>query len=121
MKTNEKTLQRVYKMPFGSIYPLYVEKVEKKGRTTAELDDVLCWLTGHDEESLHAAVESEETLSEFFDAAPNMNPNVDLITGVICGVRVEDIEEPLMQKIRYMDKVVDELAKGKKLEKIKRA
>ncbi|MHA2788507.1 DUF2200 domain-containing protein [Corynebacterium sp. S7] len=120
MQTNEKTLQRVYAMTFSSIYPLYVAKVERKGRTTEELDEVLCWLTGHDVESLHSAANSEQTLEEFFDEAPGLHPNVSMITGVICGVRVEDIEEPMMQKIRYMDKVVDELAKGKKLEKIKR-
>lgn len=106
-------------MAFGKIYPLYVQKVERKGRTTAELDEVLCWFTGFDQEQLQHHVEAGTTLREFFDAAP-LNPNASLITGVVCGVRVENIEDPLMQKIRFMDKVVDELARGKAIEKILR-
>lgn len=107
-------------MPFASIYPLYVEKVTKKGRATDDLDLVLSWLTGYDEAGLQGAIADEVTLEEFFAAAPQMNPNTSLITGVICGCRVEDIEDPLMQKIRYMDKLVDELARGKKMTSILR-
>jgi hypothetical protein len=103
----------------ASVYPLYVEKVEKKGRTKAELDDVLCWLTGFDETTLEKHLVDGTTLEAFFADAP-MNPNAKLITGVVCGVRVEEIEDPLMQQIRYMDKVVDELAKGRPMEKILR-
>lgn len=121
MQTDEKKNERVFNYTFGSIYDLYVAKVERKDHTVEELDEVLCWLTGHDTESLHAAARSEQTLREFFDQAPGLHPNVGLITGVICGVRVEDIEDPLMQKIRYMDKLVDEVAKGKKMENIKRS
>ena len=113
-------LTRVFKMPFASIYPLYVEKVEKKNRTTDELDQVLTWLTGYDAAGLRDAIEDEVSLEAFFSEAPEINPNASLITGVICGYRVEDIEDPLMQKIRYMDKLIDELAKGKALDKILR-
>lgn len=113
-------LARVFKMPFASIYPLYVEKVEKKSRTTSELDEVLTWLTGYDDAGLRQAIADEVTLEEFFADAPEINPNASLITGVICGYRVEDIEDPLMQKIRYMDKLVDELAKGRKMPSILR-
>lgn len=115
------TEHRIFGMPFARIYPLYVNKVERKGRTVAELDEVLTWLTGYDEAGLRAAVDSGVDMRGFFDEAPSLNPNVDLITGVVCGVRVEDVEDPLMQKIRWMDKLVDELAKGKKMEKILRA
>lgn len=107
-------------MPFARIYPLYVAKVERKGRTTAELDEVIRWLTGFDDDELGRHIAEGTTLAEFFAVAP-MNQNAGLITGVICGVRVEDIEDPLLQKIRYLDKVVDELANGKTLEKILRA
>lgn len=106
-------------MPFARIYPLYVTKVERKGRTTAELDEVIRWLTGFDDDALGRHIADGTTLADFFEVAP-MNPNAGLITGVICGVRVEDIEDPLMQKIRYLDKVVDELANGKAMEKILR-
>ncbi len=111
---------RIFATPFGDIYPLYVNKVERKGRTVAELDEVLCWLTGYDIPGLRDAAASGATLEAFFDDAPSMNAHVDQITGVVCGVRVEDVEDPLMQKIRWMDKLVDELAKGKKMEKILR-
>lgn len=111
---------RIFGTPFGSIYPLYVQKVERKGRPAAELDTVLTWLTGYDEPGLKAAASSEVTLEEFFAQAPAMNPATDLITGVVCGVRVEQIEDPLMQQIRWMDKLVDELARGKKLASILR-
>lgn len=111
---------RMFDYSFGSIHALYVTKVENKGHTQEELDQVLSWLTGYDEAGLQKAITDEITLEEFFEGAPAMNPNVDLITGVICGIRVEDIEDPLIQKIRYMDKLVDELARGKKMASILR-
>jgi hypothetical protein len=111
---------RIFGTPFGAIYPLYVQKVERKGRSAADVDTVLAWLTGYDEAGLEAAAGSEVTLEEFFAQAPAMNPATDLITGVVCGVRVEEIEDPLMQQIRWMDKLVDELARGKKLTSILR-
>jgi len=107
-------------MSFASIYPLYIQKVEKKGRTKAELDTVLFWLTGYDKQTLQRQIDKKTDLESFFARAPQLNPNVSKITGVICGYRVEDIEDKLMQKIRYMDKLVDELAKGRKMEKILR-
>jgi hypothetical protein len=103
----------------ASVYPHYVTKVEKKGCTTAELDRVICWLTGFDEAELRRHLERETTFEEFF-AAARLNPNASLITGSVCGVRVQDVEDPLMQKIRYLDKLVDELAKGKAMDKILR-
>jgi hypothetical protein len=106
-------------MPFASVYPLYVAKVEKKGRTTAELDETIRWLTGFDDATLRRHLSEGTPFEEFF-ADARMNPNVALITGVVCGVRVEAIEDPLMQKIRYLDKLVDELAGGKPMEKILR-
>lgn len=111
---------RVFAMSFASIYPLYVEKVEKKGHTPAELDEVLGWLTGYDAEGLQQAIADGRDLETFFTQAPGLNPNASLITGVICGYRVEDIEDPLMQKIRYLDKLIDELARGKKMAAILR-
>jgi len=113
--------QRVYKIIFASVYPLYIQKVEKKGRTKAELDQVICWLTGYDADGLQQQIDRRTDLETFFAQAPKLNPNASKITGVICGYRVEEIEDPLMQKIRYMDKLVDELAKGKAIEKILRA
>ncbi len=115
------TEHKVFSMSFASIYPLYLTKIEKKGRNQQELDQVITWLTGFDKEGLESVMTSGESLRDFFDKAPKINPNTSLITGVICGCRVEEIEDPLMQKIRYMDKLVDELAKGKKMEKILRA
>ncbi|EWS82200.1 hypothetical protein BF93_11250 [Brachybacterium phenoliresistens] len=112
--------QRLFAMPFGSIYPLYVQKVQRKGRTSAELDEVLTWLTGYDASDLERHIAAGTTLEDFF-AQARLTPNASLITGVICGHRVEDIEDPLMQKIRWMDKVVDELARGKAVEKIQRS
>jgi len=111
---------RVFKMTFASIYPLYIQKVERKGRTREEVDTVLCWLTGYSQKTLQQQIDKKSDLQTFFAEAPQMNPNISKITGVICGYRVEDIEDKLMQKIRYMDKLVDELAKGKKMEKILR-
>lgn len=116
MKTNNT---RVYKMSFAGVYPLYVEKVEKKGRTKEELDTVICWLTGYNKKSLQKQIDKKVDLETFF-AEAKLNPNASKITGVICGYRIEEIEDPLMKKIRYMDKLVDELAKGRKMEKILR-
>ena len=113
-------MSRVFKISFASVYPLYVEKVEKKGRTTAELNQVIEWLTGFDESALSNHLEAGTTMEDFF-AEASLNPNAPLITGVVCGIRVEDIEDPLMQKIRYLDKLVDELAKGKAMHKVLRA
>lgn len=112
---------RVYSMSIGRIYPLYLTKVQKKDRTKTELDRVITWLTGYSQKQLEAQLKAEASLEDFFAQAPKMNPNRKLITGVICGIRVEEIEEPLMQEIRYMDKLVDELARGKALDKILRA
>jgi hypothetical protein len=111
--------QRVFQMPFASVYPLYVTKVERKGRTEAELREVITWLTGYGDTEIDAQIAAEKSFETFF-AEAELNPASSLITGVICGVRVQDIEDPLMQKIRYLDKIVDELAKGKALEKIER-
>jgi hypothetical protein len=114
------TGHRVFDLEFAKLYPLYVAKVERKGHTTAELDEVIGWLTGYDAAGLEQARSDGTDLERFFADAPAMNPNAALITGVICGVRVEDIEDPLMQKIRYLDKLVDELARGKKMTSILR-
>jgi len=111
---------RAFKMSFASVYPLYVNKVERKGQTKEELDTIICWLTGYDQKSLQQQIDKKIDFATFFAEAPQLNPNVSKITGVICGYRVEDIEDKLMQKIRYLDKLVDELAKGRKMEKILR-
>lgn len=111
---------RVFKMSFAGVYPHYIHKVEKKGRTKEELDTVIFWLTGYNQKSLQQVIDQKTDLETFFAEAPQINPNVSKITGVICGYRVEDIEDKLMQQIRYMDKLVDELAKGKAMEKILR-
>jgi hypothetical protein len=111
---------RVYKMSFASVYPHYIQKAEKKGRTKAEVDEIIFWLTGYDEHSLQQHIENKTDFENFFAEAPQINPNVSKITGVICGYRVEEIEDKLMQQIRYLDKLVDELAKGKAIEKILR-
>ena len=113
--------ERVYKMTFASIYPLYIQKAQKKGRSQAELDAVICWLTGYDKPGLQAQIESAVDLEAFFAEAPQINANAEKITGVVCGVRVEEIADPLMRQIRRMDKLVDELAKGKAIEKILRS
>ena len=112
--------QKVFAMSFSKIYPLYVQKAERKSRTKKEVDEIICWLTGYDSETLQAQIDRNVSLQTFFEEAPQMNPNAALIKGVVCGVRVEEIDDPLMQKIRWLDKLVDELAKGKKLEKILR-
>ena len=119
MKNSDATNQRIAKMTFSSVYPLYIEKVEKKGRTKAELDQVIQWLTNFDHKKLQELIKGNVTFESFFQQA-SLNPNARLITGVICGVRVEEIENPLTQQVRYLDKLVDELAKGKKMEKILR-
>jgi hypothetical protein len=111
---------RIFGMSFASIYPLYVTKVERKGHTKDEVDRVITWLTGYDDDGLAEAVADERDLETFFAQAPAMNPDASLITGVICGMRVEEIEDPLMQQIRYMDKLVDEVARGKKMSSILR-
>jgi len=111
---------RIFGMSFSSIYPLYVQKVERKGHGRDEVDEVIMWLTGYDEAGLAATIADGVDLETFFERAPELNPNASLITGVICGMRVEEIEDPLMQKIRYMDKLVDEVARGKKMTSILR-
>lgn len=111
---------RIYGMAFASVYPAYVAKAEKKGRTKAEVDDVIRWLTGYDQQGLDARIGQRATIRDFFAQAPAMNPLRSLITGMICGVRVEDVEDPLMREIRYMDKLVDELARGKPMTKVLR-
>lgn len=113
-------MSKVFKMSFASIYPMYLQKIEKKGRSKEELDQVIYWLTGYDEQGLQKQIDQGVDMETFFAEVPQLNENVSLIKGVICGYRVEDIKDPLMQKIRYLDKLVDELAKGKKLEKILR-
>ena len=111
---------RIFAMKFANIYPLYVQKAERKNRSRAEVDQIICWLTGYDQAGLQHQLDQGSDLETFFAQAPAMNPNTALIKGVVCGVRVEEIEDPLMQKIRYLDKLIDELAKGKALEKILR-
>jgi hypothetical protein len=111
----------VFKMPFAKVYPAYIQKAERKGRSQAEVDQIIFWLTGYDEKSFARQLERQADFSTFFAEAPRLNPNVALIKGVVCGVRVEEVEDPLMRKIRYLDKLIDELAKGKAMEKILRA
>ena len=112
---------RIYAMPFAKIYPAYIAKAERKDRSQAEVDQIICWLTGHDADSLQRQLDEAVTVEQFFNQAPALNPNVGLIKGVVCGIRVEDVQDPLMQQIRYLDKLIDELAKGKAMEKILRA
>lgn len=111
---------RVATMSFASVYPLYVQKAEKKGRSKEEVDEIIRWLTGYGPKQLQRAIDAKVDLETFFAEAPELNPNVGLITGVVCGVRVEEVADPLMQKIRYLDKLVDELARGKKMASILR-
>ncbi|MGB9373770.1 MAG: DUF2200 domain-containing protein [Jiangellales bacterium] len=113
-------MSKIFTTSVASVYPLYVTKLERKGRTQAELDEVIAWLTGFDESALQAHLAAGTTFEEFF-AAADLNPNASLITGAVCGVRVEDVEHPLMRRIRYLDKLVDELAKGKAMQKVLRA
>ena len=112
---------RIYSMSFAKVYPLLVAKAEKKGRTKAEVDEVICWLTGYSHQALKSQLENKISYEDFFTQAPRMNPSRVMITGVICGVRIETIEEPIMREIRYLDKIIDELAKGKAMDKILRA
>lgn len=112
---------RIFAMPFASVYPAYVKKAERKGRTQEEVDRVICWLTGYDSASLQRQIQLKTDFRTFFAQAPQLHPNRAMITGVVCGVRVEQVADPLMQQIRQLDKLVDELAKGKALEKILRA
>ena len=112
---------RIYKMSFASVYPLYIAKAERKGRTKTEVDQIIYWLTGHNQSSLKAAIDQKVDLETFYSKAPKLNPSRRLIKGVVCGVRVEEIKEPTMQEIRYLDKLIDELAKGKAMEKILRS
>ena len=111
---------RIFKTSFASVYPHYVQKAEKKGREKREVDKVICWLTGYSSQALAMQIRRKTDFETFFNEAPSLHPNAGKITGVVCGVRIEDIENPLMQKIRYMDKLVDELAKGRPMEKILR-
>jgi hypothetical protein len=113
-------LERVFAMSFAGVYPHYVQKAEKKGRTRQEVDEVIRWLTGYSQKALEKQIERKSSFQTFFDEAPKLNPNAHKITGTICGVRIEEIEHPLMQKIRYLDKLVDEIAKGRPMEKILR-
>ena len=107
------TRHKVYDMRFGSVYPAYVAKAERKGRTKAEVDEIICWLTGHDQASLDAVIASETNCEAFITGAPRLNPARELITGSVCGVKVQDVQEPVMRELRYMDKLIDELAKGR--------
>lgn len=115
------TKHRIYTTSFGSVYPHYVTKAERKGRTKAEVDQIIRWLTGYTQARLDAQIKNGVNFEDFFEQAPALNPARDLITGLVCGVRVENVEEPVMKEIRYLDKLVDELAKGKEMEKILRA
>lgn len=115
-----KNYQRVYAMSFASVYPHYVTKAEKKGRTKAEVDEIIHWLTGYSQPDMESILQDKTSFEEFFTKAPQLNPNRALIKGVVCGIRVEEVEEPLMREIRYLDKLIDELARGKKIEKILR-
>lgn len=111
---------RIYTMTFASVYPMYIAKAERKGRTKAEVDEIICWLTGYSLEEMEAQIEQKNDFETFFTQAPKMNPSRDLIKGVICGVRVEEIEDPIVRETRYLDKLIDELAKGKVMDKILR-
>lgn len=117
---NPATLKRIYAMTFASVYPLYVTKVERKNRTKAEVDEVIHWMTRYTQKGIETQIKKQTTFEEFFAKAPKLNPLRKLITGVICGVRIEEIKNPLMREIRYLDKLVDELAKGRAMEKILR-
>lgn len=118
MKTDK---ERIYKLLFSSVYPLYIQKAEKKGRSKAEVDEIIFWLTGYTAKTLQQQIDKKNDFETFFAEAPQMNPNTSKITGVICGYRVEEIEDPVIQKMRYLDKLIDELAKGKAMEKILRS
>ena len=112
--------QRIYTMKFSSVYPLYIKKVERKGRTKAEVDEIIRWLTGYSQEELEEQITQQTTFQVFFEKAPKLNPSRNLITWTICGVKIAEIQDPLMKEIRYLDKLIDELANGKAMEKILR-
>jgi hypothetical protein len=118
--TSEATLKRVHEMVFAMVYPMYIAKAEKKGRTMAEVDEIIRWLTGYTPSMLKSQIKKEVNFATFFKQAPKLNPSRKLITGMICGVRVEEIDDPVMREVRYLDKLVDELAKGRPMEKIRR-
>ncbi len=120
MKEDTKTLNRIAKMSFATVYPLYIAKVERKGRTKKEVDQIIAWLTGYTQAKLNAHLKKETDFETFFAKAPKLNPARSLITGMICGVRIENIKDPLMKEVRYLDKLIDELAKGRDMEKILR-
>jgi hypothetical protein len=120
MQTNSKTLHRIYTMSFARVYPEYVAKAERKGRTKQEVDEIIRWLTGYGQKELEAQLDKQTNIETFLNQAPELNPSRSLIKGVVCGVRVEDIEDPIMREIRYLDKLIDELARGKAMEKILR-
>ena len=114
------TNDRVFAMKFAKVYPMYVQKAERKGRTKEEVDQIICWLTGYSQKGLQQQIDEESDFTSFFAQAPAFHPNSSLIKGTVCGIRVEDIEDPLMRKLRYLDKLIDELAQGKAMEKILR-
>jgi hypothetical protein len=120
MQPNAKTLHRIYTMAFARVYPEYVGKAERKGRTKTEVDEIIRWLTGYSQKDLETSLEKQTDIETFITEAPQLNPSRSLIKGVVCGVRVEDVEDPIMQAVRYLDKLIDELAKGKTMEKILR-
>jgi hypothetical protein len=120
MKQDDKAKHRIYSINFARVYPEYVSKAERKGRTKKEVDEIICWLTGYSPKEFEAVLKKETDLETFYTDAPKMNPARKLITGVICGIRVEEMKDPLMQDMRYLDKLIDELAKGKAMEKILR-
>ena len=120
MKDDDKTRQRIYTMTFARVYPLYIKKVERKGRTKKEVDEIIRWLTGYTDKELSSTTKGLADFETFFSKAPKLNPSRHLITGVICGVRVEEIKDPIVQDARYLDKLIDELAKGRTMEKILR-
>lgn len=119
-REQEEPKHSIFTMPFAKVYPLYIQKAERKNRTKAEVNQIICWLTGYDQAGLAQQIELENDFETFFAQAPAIHPNSSLIKGVVCGVRVEEVDDPLMQKIRYLDKLIDELAKGKSMEKILR-
>lgn len=112
---------RIFTMPFAKIYQMYIQKAERKGRSKEEVNEIIFWLTGYDEHGLQEQIDKEVDFETFFEEAPKINPNTNKITGVVCGIRVEEVEDPLMQKIRWLDKLIDELARGKQMEKILRS
>ena len=119
-KKRDKATERVYRMAFGSVYPLYVQKAERKGRTKGEVDEIITWLTGYDTQAIGDLVRNGIDFENFFHQSPSFNPNASKVTGVICGYRVEEIDDEIIRKVRYLDKLIDELAKGKAMEKILR-